>query len=206
MDSAVSLVQTYLRVNGYFTVTEFPVVELIPDASFRMATDLDLLACRFPAAARMVVHRGGSSARDDLVVLDPALEVPEDTLDMIVGEVKESLAEFNPSGLRRDVLAAALARFGCCRPGGHAQEVVGRLVTDGSATTSHGHLVRLVAFGAKKGPEGPFLQVGLDRVVDYLEAYVRDNWAVLRHTESKDPTLSFLMLREKAGRGSRSGG
>ena len=27
MDTAVSLVETYLRVNGYFTVTEFPVVE-----------------------------------------------------------------------------------------------------------------------------------------------------------------------------------
>ena len=27
MDSAVSLVQTYLRVNGYFTVTEGPVHE-----------------------------------------------------------------------------------------------------------------------------------------------------------------------------------
>ena len=28
MDSAVALVQTYLRINGYFTVSEYPIVEL----------------------------------------------------------------------------------------------------------------------------------------------------------------------------------
>lgn len=205
MDSAVSVVQTYLRVNGYFTVTEFPVVELMPQAGYRMATDLDLLACRFPAAAREVMHHGMDSTGEDLAVLDPALDVPENTVDMIVGEVKESLAEFNPAGLRRDVLAAALARFGCCRPGGHATDVVDRLVSSGSATTADGHLVRLVAFGAKTGPPGPFHQVSLDRVVEYLDAYVRRNWPVLRHTESKDPTISFLMLREKAKRGGASG-
>lgn len=27
MDHAVALVETYMRVNGYFTVTELPVIE-----------------------------------------------------------------------------------------------------------------------------------------------------------------------------------
>ncbi len=27
MDTAVALVETYLRINGYFTVTEYPVIE-----------------------------------------------------------------------------------------------------------------------------------------------------------------------------------
>lgn len=205
MDSAVSLVQTYLRINGYFTVTEFPVVESISGAEYQMATDLDLLASRFPAASRRVVH-GDPGHGESLSALDPILEVSDDTVDMIVGEVKESVAEFNPSGLRRDVLAAVLARFGCCRPGTHAEAVVDELVSRGLATTTEGHLVRLVAFGAKTGAAGPYLQVGLDRVIEFVEGYVRRNWTVLRHTESKDPTLSFLMLREKAKRGGQREG
>lgn len=201
MDSAVALVQTYLRINGYFTVTEFPVVEMIRGPDYRMATDLDLLACRFPEATQTVLSAGGDREVPSISAPDPVLEVPESTVDMIVGEVKESLAEFNPAGLRKDVLAAALARFGCCRAGDHAEEVVARLVSHGRARTGADHLVRLVAFGARTGPEGSYLQVGLDRVMEYLEAYVHENWDLLGHTESKDAVLSLLMLREKTRRG-----
>lgn len=35
MDNAVALVQAYLRVNGYFTVTEYPVVEAMKSGEFR---------------------------------------------------------------------------------------------------------------------------------------------------------------------------
>ena len=48
MDHAVALVETYLRVNGYFTVTEYPLVEVCRYGNYRTATDLDLLAFRFP--------------------------------------------------------------------------------------------------------------------------------------------------------------
>ena len=27
MDTAVALIETYLRVNGYFTVAEYPIIE-----------------------------------------------------------------------------------------------------------------------------------------------------------------------------------
>ncbi len=204
MDAAVSLVQTYLRVNGYFTVTEFPVVEHVSELDFRTATDLDLLACRFPSPSTAVVGEPPNDPGRRLGAPDPLLEIPEGSVDMIVGEVKESVAEFNPGGMRPDVLAAALARFGCCRPGAHAEKLVRTLLSRGRAETGHGHLVRLVAFGARTDARGPYLQVSLDRVVKHLEAYVHDNWSVLRHTQSKDPALAFQMIREKARRASRS--
>lgn len=47
MDVAVGLVRAYLQVNGYFTVTEFPVVESVGTGGYRSATDIDVLACRF---------------------------------------------------------------------------------------------------------------------------------------------------------------
>jgi len=43
MDNAVALVQAYLRINGYFTVAEFPILEG-SHGQFHEVTDLDMLA------------------------------------------------------------------------------------------------------------------------------------------------------------------
>ena len=205
MDSAVSLVQTYLRVNGYFTVTEFPVVEAVRGSGLKTATDLDVLACRFPAAKRVVIERNRAHGHGRTGVPDPELGVEAGVVDMIVGEVKESAAEFNPAGLRRSVFAAALARFGCCADEAHADGVAETLLRDGWAEAHPGHVVRLMAFGTRTGRSGPYRQIGIDHVHRFLDAYVRDNWGTLRHTESKDPALAFVMLREKARRAHRAG-
>jgi uncharacterized membrane protein YedE/YeeE len=50
MDTAVALVEAYLNVNGYFTVAEYPVLEASRHGGVRAATDLDVLAFRFPGA------------------------------------------------------------------------------------------------------------------------------------------------------------
>jgi hypothetical protein len=56
MDPAVALVQAYLQMNGYFTVTEYSVVEAAGRSNqYRMSTDLDVLAVRFPGAGHAVV-------------------------------------------------------------------------------------------------------------------------------------------------------
>ena len=58
MDDAVGLVQVYLRLNGYFTVTEYPVIEALGSRDYRTATDLDILAVRFAGAGRPYVISG----------------------------------------------------------------------------------------------------------------------------------------------------
>lgn len=194
MDLAVGLVQAYLRVNGYFTVTEFPVVESADDHGYRAATDVDILACRFPNAVREVVgtpHRRPHP--------DPALATPTDTVDMIVGEVKESRAAFNEPSLRPEVLAATLARFGCCPPG-HAGGLVAQLLTKGSTRTPAGHHLRLVAFGASDSESHRYTTISLGQVHAYLEAFVREHWDALKAIPSKDPALGWVMLREKLRR------
>ena len=70
MDTAVALVQAYLRLNGYFTVTEYPVFELGSGGGIRTATDLDLLAFRFPGAGRPVIGESGGAT---VYRPDPAL-------------------------------------------------------------------------------------------------------------------------------------
>lgn len=196
MDSAVGLVQAYLRVNGYFTVSEYPIVEA--RHGYQAATDMDVLAFRFPGTERVIPGEDerGRGPRAAFRV-DPLLEVPDGQPDMIVGEVKEGDAEFNRTGRRPEVLAAALARFGCC-PGSAAEALVDELLGAGSAATPDGHTVRLVAFGSTvSGTGGSYLRVPLGHVARFLDAWLQEHWDVLRHAQLKDPVLAFLAMMVK---------
>lgn len=209
MDSAVSLVQAYLRVNGYFTVTEYPVVEAMGRApGYQEATDLDVLAIRFPGAARRIPGESRSRAdRHPAFEPDPRIVADASAPDMVIGEVKQGTAELNPSARRKEVLAAALARFGCC-PADEASDAVETLVREGSAMTPDGHRVRLVAFGSSvsQGGATAYDQISLGHVLEYLRRYIRDHWPVLRHAHFKDPVFAFLVLEEKVRKSGRASG
>ena len=199
MDEPVALVETYLRLHGYFTVTEYPVVEAYGGHAFRATTDLDILAVRFPGAGWPFAF--GRGARREEFAADPHLETPSDCIDMIVGEVKEGRAELNRGATDRRVLCAALARFGCC-PAEHADETAARLVRNGRTETHAGHRLRLVAFGSTR-PEGAhrFHVVQLGHVAAWLTAYLNHNWDLLSQAHFKDPAFALLVTLEKARRG-----
>lgn len=204
MDNAVALVQAYLRVNGYFTVAEYPVVEATRQGEYRTATDLDLLAFRFASAGRLIPAPGrhaGGDREGDRFAPDPALGVADASEDMIVCEVKEGRAELNPAATHPAVLRAALVRFGCC-PREAADGVVEQLLRQGQALLPNGHLIRMVVFGSTQlpGATGSYTVVRLGHVVEFLEQYLRDNWEVLRHEDQKDPALGFLAMLEKIRR------
>jgi len=206
MDNAVALVQAYLRVNGYLTVTEYPIVESIPAGGFQTATDLDVLGFRFGHSCTLQTPAGSDGAGVVCEIqTDPGLDIHPGTPDMIIGEVKEGRAVLNRAASNPGVLAAALTRFGCCEPT-HAVELGHALVRHGHAQTRHGHRVRLVAFGSLP-PDAPARGVKvvlLGTIIDFLRAYSRQHWAQLQSSESKDPGLSFLMTLEKAERGRRA--
>lgn len=198
MDNAVALVQAYLRINGYFTVTEYPVFEATKGGGYSAATDLDVLAFRFPGAGRRLA--GGADGPGGFAP-DPILGAPGDRPDMIVGEVKEGKAELNRAARDPRVLAAVLARFGCC-PGDFAERVAAQLVRTGRAKTG-GHEARLVAFGVRVDAAASprYHRVSLGHVTDYLERYIREHWDLLHHGQFKDPAFGFLVTLEKARRG-----
>lgn len=201
MDIAVTLVQAYLRVNGYFTVAEYPVLEVAEPGGYRTTTDLDLLAFRFPGAGRLV-PRGRTGAHEEWIFEpDPALGCPSEVPDMLIGEVKEGKAVLNPATRNPDVLRTALARFGCCSPK-HAGDVVRTLLRKGRAQTPEGHQVRLVAFGAvADGHERVSTTIELAHVARFLREFLREHWDLLHHAQFKDPALAFLMMMEKAAAG-----
>ena len=189
MDNAVALVQAYLRVNGYFTVSEFPVLEAGAPAGSHARTDLDILAFRFP---------GATAETGERTLPDPALGAAGGDPDMIVGEVKEGRARVNDAARDPFVVRTALVRFGCCTP--EAADAVAReMIRTGAAPLPNGHRIRLVAFGSRADGEAhPYHTVTLGQVVRYLQDYLRNHWEQLRHTEWKDPALGFLVTLEKA--------
>ncbi len=199
MDTAVGLVQTYLRVNGYFTVTEFPVIESFHDGEYRTVTDLDVLALRFPGAGRLVPTQGKRNQEPRILPPDPQLSSASDGADMIIGEVKEGRAELNKAARDPVVLETVLTS---CAPS-HSPDLVQKLLRKGHAQTHAGHHIRLIAFGSTVGEaSGPrHTVISLGHVADFLHEYIQQHWDILRHADFKDPAFGFLVMLEKARQG-----
>lgn len=187
MDNAVALVRAYLQLNGYFTITEYPVVRRLGDGTLRTLTEVDVAAFHLP---------GGEPDFES----DPALRVPRDKADMIIGEVKEGRAEINESATDPEVVAKILRRFGCCEAD-DARSYARSLLMKGSVDTRAGHRVRLVAFGTSTDLPVPYLQVMLRDVVAYVDRYISENWEVVRAAGSKDPIFGVMLLLAKARSG-----
>src|SRR5947209_10283570 len=203
MDHAVSLVQAYLQLNGYFTSAEYPIIAAAGRNGFRTITDIDVLAFRFPNGlpTASMSRRKKTPRGLDTSEIDPGLGASPDSIDMIIGEVKEGRVGIN-SGVRDPaVLETVVRRLG--DPNIDSDSVVHDLLDRGAARLPSGIEVRLIAFGAfpPGSPVPPCRIVSLGHVLEFLQTYVRKHWQVLRHLQFKDPAFGFLMTMEKARRG-----
>lgn len=199
MDTAVSLVQSYLYMNGYFTVTEYPILELMASGEYRTITDVDVLAVRFPGAGQIEPDR---PTRGRVVTCDPALDIDDKRIDLIIGEVKEGAASLNPSAKDPEVLHAILHRFGVIGQEG-IDELVEQLIASGEAVHRRGVRVRMVAFGSKppRSADADHEWFSLGHIGSFMHRTITEHWAAAQTIQSKDPALSFLLLLEKAVRG-----
>ena len=204
MDNAVAIVKAYLHVNGYFTVAEYPILEAAPGGGWRAATDLDVLALRFPKAGRSVDETTNKRMRGNLAFEpDPTLGAPPDQPDMIVGEVKEGRAKFNPAAHNPRVLATALTRFGCCDIE-EADAIAQKLVHKGRVETQRGHRIRMVAFGSRVDEPDQLADqvISMGHMIGFLRNYLAEHWDALGQAQLSGDGLGFLALLEKADRGS----
>jgi len=201
MDHAVSLVQAYLQLNGYFTSAEYPIIAGAGRNGFRTITDIDILAFRFPSGLPTPQGRRVPQGGLDTSELDEGLGVLPDTVDMIIGEVKEGRVGINTGVRDPAVLKAVIGRFG--NSAEENETVVLSLLSSGTAQLPSGYVVRLIAFGAfpPGSPVPPCRIISLGHVLEFLQRYVRKHWSVLRHLQFKDPAFGFLMTMEKARRG-----
>lgn len=199
MDHAVALVQAYLQLNGYFTSAEYPIVAGAGRNGFRTITDIDILAFRFPTEG--LLARGKRTPKGlNVRELDEGLGVPAESIDMIIGEVKEGRVGINTGARDADVLRAVISRFGELA---NADEVVEELLRTGVAEIPPAYTARVIAFGSfPPGSQVPPCRIiSLGHVYDFLQSYVRKHWHMLRHMQFKDPAFGFLMTLEKARRG-----
>lgn len=204
MNTCVALVGAYLRFNGYVTVPEQPI--LIGEGKpyrYHTATDIDILAVRFPNAA-VVVPRASGTVDDDLHLdIDPLLQLEKDSVDVLIGEVKSGRPRLN-DGLRSpDVLYATLRRVdpGFDQP---LADTIQRLIRNGEATCcSAGKRwrFRLVAFGEGQAtPEGgPFTIIQLRHVAAFLMQTMREHHIVWKDAQFSDVVLDLLHLFDKMG-------
>ncbi|HEV7238949.1 MAG TPA: hypothetical protein VGQ36_06875 [Thermoanaerobaculia bacterium] len=199
MDHAVALVQAYLQLNGYFTSAEYPIIAGA-GRGFRTITDIDILAFRFPSGEPMAKKTRKAPKGLDVSGLDSGLGVPVDSIDMIIGEVKEGRVNMNTGIRDPEVLNTVINRFGQV---GDPNRVVQQLLRTGTAEIPPAYSVRLIAFGSfpPGAPVPPCRIVSLGHVLQFLQSYVRKHWTMLRHLQFKDPAFGFLMTMEKARRG-----
>lgn len=200
MDTAVALVKSYLQANGFFTVTEYPILEMIEGTDTRTVTDIDVLALRFPGA-------GGAESKSTTGGLrihpDPLLGLNESHIEVIIGEVKEGAAVLNKSARNPEVLHAVLRRFGRM-DADVANALVGELISSGTGSHPAGMRVRLVVFASKPPPQPVTYEwISLGRAATWLQEQVRENWDRVKTIQAKDSALGMLILLEKVTRDER---
>lgn len=198
MDIAVNLVETYLRLNGYLTLSEFEIQRRGTDGTYETVTDVDIVGFRFPGEIHAV------DDHDDcrlLQIRDPALELRPDMIDVVLGEVKQGDAQFNPSMTRHEVLHSVLQRLEWAY-GVPVEGVVDDLQNGGlsevPACAGTGTVrTRLVAFGKSRTTD--LHTVSLSHVFETMVGYFHDLEEVLRPAQFKDPAPALLKLLVKTG-------
>ena len=196
-DPAVALVCAYLRVNGYFTLTEFEV-SVATRHGYRSLTDLDIIAVRLPTT----VPSGNTSEREPCVesgiiaTIDPVLDIDESRIDALFVEVKQGHAEFNPALRNPLVLEAGLRRIGGDL-GAPVAAAAAYLAKRGGYRG--GELqVRLLAVGSH-GTVRHGTTLTHDHLLGFIDHHVVENADALKVTAIGDPVVGFVELVHKAG-------
>jgi len=199
MDIAVNLVESYLRLNGYLTLSEFEIQGKTTDGTYRTLTDVDIVGLRFPGdvfAAESDDHADGRM----LLIRDPALNLEEGQIDVIIGEVKQAEAVFNPRITSHQVLHTVIRRVDWIY-GTDVGAIVDQLSRNGVAVTTscNGGTVRtrLVAFG--RSPQVDLHTISLSHIVEQMTSFMTDFDDVLRSANFKDPASALLRLLAKTG-------
>lgn len=199
MDIAVNLVESYLRLNGYLTLSEFEVQRRAASGVFETITDVDIMALRLPGP-----QYAGDPHRDRdcrmLLVDDPVLELGDDLIDVIVGEVKQGEAHFNPGIRRHEVLHSVIRRV---------EWLYGEPIPDVVAALQEGLMrmspargggevrTRLVAFG--RSPRSDLHTISLSHMVETILEFFSGLDEAFKPVQFRDPAPAMLSLLLKAG-------
>ncbi|MEX2419726.1 MAG: hypothetical protein WD652_05035 [Acidimicrobiia bacterium] len=194
-DPALALTVAYLRLNGYFLITEQDL-HIREPSGYRSLTDIDIIALRPPAAPGPAHHRAGAQVEECLIItdVDPALDADPIRFDVIIAEVKTDEAAVNRALRTPGALHAALRRTGdvYATP---LDVVVDQLVAHGESLTSTARS-RLVAF-AGHGKIAKGTTVHLSDAARFIRGHLRTHHDLYRVSRFADPVVALLALLDK---------
>lgn len=199
MDIAVNLIENYLRLTGYLTLSEFEVQRRDAEGAFKTVTDIDIMAVRMPGE----IYLGDPHRESDaqlLLIEDEVLRLEDDCLDVIIGEVKQGAAELNPGIKDHGVLHSMLRRveWTYAEPIGNVieglqQEMVHYAPGRGGGTVR----TRLVAFG--RSDHNDLNTISHSHVVTTMLRFFEEHEDAFKPIQFKEPAPAFLRLLLKSG-------
>jgi hypothetical protein len=202
MDAASGLVEVYLRVNGYLTLSEWQIQALDDRGQWETITDVDVVGLRFPGPVYLADSHD-PEVQSTLRVEGELLMLEPDTIDVIVGEVKEGEAVFNPSMTRHETLHTVLNRLHWLYGDEGLPAVVDGLKSTGVAHSPApgGTMVRtrLVSFG--QTPQVTVNTIPIGSILEHATAFLAAHDDLLRSAQFSNPVASTLKLLHKVGFG-----
>ena len=199
VDVAVDLVEIFLRVNGYLTLSEWQILALNDRGQWDTVTDVDIVGVRFPGDSFLAVS-SDPLIRETLRVDGDLLLLDNDQFDVVIGEVKQGEAVFNPSFNRAETIRGILSRFAFLYPGPILEQVVADLTEKGSCVTQGPGAevrTRIVAFGQAENV-GPNV-VPIADVIERAVGFIADREDVIRSVRLSNPAAAMLKLLHKSG-------
>ncbi len=200
MDVAVDLVEVFLRLNGYLTLSEWHILAEDERGDWVTLTDVDILGVRFPGQVLLADTHDVEEAAE-LEMPGTVLQLEDDTVDVIIGEVKQGDAVLNPSLTTHGTLHTVLHRLQWLYSQGDLRSVVEDLRDKGVCYTparGGGRVrTRLVAFGQAPTPSLNVIPLGviLERVAMTLDRHED----ILRSVLFASPSAATLKLLHKTG-------
>lgn len=195
----MNLVENYLRLNGYLTLSEFEVQRRVRKGHYKAVTDVDIMAVRFPGDL-FIGDPHSESEAELLLIEDPALELADVTIDVVIGEVKQGPAELNANIKDHSVLHTMLHRIEWLY-GVPLDEVISGLQRKAIYTArscGRGDIrTRLVAFG--RSPSVDVNTISLSHVVRTMIEFMESHEDALKPIQFKEPAPAMLRLLMKAG-------
>ncbi len=202
VDAANGLVEVFLRVNGYLTLSEWQIQGLNRRGEWETITDVDIVGLRFPGDVYLADSHD-PTVQSTLEVSGELLSLDPGTIDVIVGEVKEGEAVFNPAMKRHETLHTVLHRLHWLYTGHGLERVVAELGREGTTHTPApgGATVRtrLVAFGQASQLTVNTIPIGM--ILEQSAAFLAAHDDLLRSARFANPVAATLKLLHKAGFG-----
>jgi hypothetical protein len=199
VDIAVNLVESYLRFNGYLTMSEFEVQARNIHGEFESVTDVDVMGIRFPGDLVAGDPHTDAEART-VAIEDPALLLEPDQIDVIIGEVKQGAVDFN-SGLRTHVVLHTVLRrvewLFAGDVGAVVDEVAARSLCVVPARGGGMVRVRLVAFGRSAITD--LHTIGHRHIVMTMQRFITGLDDAFRPVQFREPAPGMLNLLLKSG-------